>query len=332
MAMECRRCGYKDQKSTKCPQCGAPMRLTLLGDVEASPTQAARQSKMKGPPDLRQRLWQWFYCMVILHLFVYLLAIGTWFGARYFRLDPRAFPQNHPSGFALVATLGTLTAIVFALFFGARRIYLAQMLGLLVGTTGAAAILVERFFFGLLPAWYEWIALPIVGGIVGFVTGLKVTGPLEFGEEIVYEPVDTWDRKTKPKSYEPEPTFATRRTRLFAGILVAWFLPWPLGQALRLVLAAHRLNFFYVDLFGLFVGGVVAGSGTKSGMVQGFMTGLAFFGLMFVWDVLVGHRADSVQLMERLTSYLVVGVVGGLIGRRLLGPPRVYGSSGDLGA
>ncbi len=248
------------------------------------------------------------------------------------------------------AGLLAATALAGGLVVGAGNVR-AVPVGIALGLLHAVAMLMAKFGFGRQPnevlLFGSWIVLPLIGAI-GARIGRWVLPPLEDFEQKRAAPA-TETRKAKPKA-PPDPIAWLRvigGTSLSIGCTV-WAGPirdFVIGTSGGSFMVDSRLQSKFVtwviSALAMMVGGVFAGTSTRSGFKHGFLVGLlTCIGIFFINSKLVGESLPAEKffaavfgLLETdalsparlglflLTNALLICIFGGWIGAILL--PRV---------
>lgn len=302
----------------------------------ASKTQKIRLEAVK-PPSLARRVGQVAAGVLVVHCMAAFFAVSAIFVLDLMDAEPLALASKQPGLASGLATGIPLLAVILGVSLSLRGVYLAQLVGLAVGILSTVAILLERQFLGWAPTLADFAALPIAGAGSGFLAGFLVTGKLVELPEFEYKPIDSWDREAKPSYRELSPNVHLRWKKVFygyiAGNLSASIIHWILRLILspvfhhnpRSVDVAMERYAFPVQALSLLIAGFVAGSDTKTGTIQGIAVGLALSA-----SDLVRNRPESTEAgLARMASVLVITAIGGVIGRRLFHPYRVYGNALD---
>lgn len=335
MAMQCSRCDLIADEGEVCPKCGGAMRLTLLAGMkrEEKSKAAERASATTLGPAVRFR--QWLLGMFAWQIATLVLAAPTLYVLKLLRLEPSKLSETHPEILQAVLFVVPLVAIALATVVCQWKVYLAQLVGLAVGASAGLMVLGERVYLGWMPVWYEWLALPLIGTVVGFISGFVVAGPMPVEEKVAFEPIDAWDRDTKAVAVEINLPASRRWNQLFFGVSVWVGLLYGLRFLLvKLITPVYRGNLGMVDViahkaelpllcFALFAGGVAAGSGTKTGFSQGLLTGLLILGLLYFFGY---GNTEEFWLRVALPS-LAAPTLGGMLGRKIFPPARVFRES-----
>ena len=207
------------------------------------------------------------------------------------------------------------------------------MVGLAIGASAGLTTLCERVYLGWMPAWYEWLALPVGGALVGFVSGFVVAGPM---------PVEGNGRVRTDRRRGIATRRRSRSRSIFPlhAVGTDFALEYPSGSAsgtglsfllVQFMTPVYRGNMGMVNViahkaelpllcFALFAAGVAAGSGTKTGFSQGLLTGLLILGLLYLFKY--GNPEDF-WLRVALPS-LTAPTLGGMLGRKIFPPSRVF--------
>ncbi|MFO0949417.1 MAG: TIGR04086 family membrane protein [Planctomycetota bacterium] len=311
------------------------MNQSLLEKWERSlDTQKTIRASSPSAPSWSQRVGQCLAGVLWAHFVILMLILGLTVAAITSADKPAPIQQSHPTllsiAFFCIPLLGAAAGTMVA----TRMVYLAQLVGIAIGVVTSLAFLGERAAFGFAPAWFEWLILPPLGAVLGFISGLRVGGPLIVQQTVEYKPIDSWDREAQPNIKEMNPRVMMRWNRLLWGIGVglasSYGIRFLLGMILR---PLYRFNDANVQIVltnadlgiraaALLLGGIVAGASTKSGKAQGFLTGLAIFFLRFYFTP---PRSNEDLLLD-LAICLVAATIGGMIGRKVFHPTHVYHS------
>jgi hypothetical protein len=249
------------------------------------------------------------------------------------RKNPVEFFDSQPHVTMVALFASPILATIIGVMVGLRGVYLAQIVAVFVGSVASAMTLLVRLQIKVLPSpeMYEWIAIPLVAAVAGFLSGLRVGGRLQFEKRMELRPVDDWDRSAKPRQVEVEPPASRRWWRLLfgivAGVAVNLGLVNGIIQAVKLLFKGNvaiierteeTVSSFTIYI-ALFVAGLVAGSRTRAGLAQGLLCGLASFGVWyFAFPV---HEGDWPIL---LLTCIGMCTVGGVIGRFVFRPSRIF--------
>lgn len=337
MALECPRCGCEVEQGpagTPCPKCGAMMRFTLLGDYikERKQAELAKEKDRVKPPGSTERFGRWLLGFVTVHMIVYLLGGGALFvlGAR--EMTVAEFHDQQPT-LLIAALFGIpIVATFLGVTLSCHQVYLAQLVGFAIGLTANLAVLGERMFLPVKPNWQEWVATPVLGAVVGFLSGYRITGPMYKEEPQDLEKVDDeWKTAANPHIKQLDPGMTVRRQRLIAGaaigLLFPFIFPPIMGFFLNILTGKPELvrakmdQFrFGFDLFALFLAGMTAGSGTTRGVRQGVWVGLLLYAVFFFVS---GARDWQVGLIKFLPS-IFLAVIGGVLGQKVFPPTQIY--------
>lgn len=284
-------------------------------------------------PTITQRVGQCLAGVLWAHFVMAMLALGL-VVANVSQAEKIPLDQAHPTFFAVALFVIPLLGIVAGTMVATRAVYLAQLVGIAIGIVTSLAFLGERVAFGFSPQWFEWIVLPGLGAVLGFVAGLRVGGPLVLQPAVEYKPIDAWDREAQPKIQEMNPRISMRWSRLLYGIAVGLASSYGVRFLLAVLLRPlYRFNEANVQIVlsnldlgvrgvALLLGGIVAGASTKSGKAQGFLTGLAIFLLRFYFT----PPKTNQDLITDLALCLIVATIGGMIGRKVFHPTHIYHS------
>lgn len=327
MPYQCQRCNYRSDTEETCPKCGSRMTFTILGGVEI---EEKKKSTVKvagqGPPGLFQRIGQCLAGLIWAHILASMLVTAFVYILDSRGIKPEQIREQAGGMLGAATVVIPCIAIAGAASISLRGVYLAQQVGLVVGLLAGLAFVGEQYFFQLQPAWWQWPTIPVIGAVIGFVFGLRVAGKLEVVEDIEYQPIDSWDRDVKPKVLYVEPAAPEKWLRVIRaiGFAIVFHLLWwgayillrwvhVVGEP-RLTDAMRDTNLGYGEILAFILGGIYAGSRTKSGISQGTRFGLG----MVLYHVLVtSFSADPLpaQMIGTITiAFVFFGVLAGLFG------------------
>lgn len=285
------------------------------------------------PPGALQRLFQGATTVLFVHVLLAILLTIFILVLDGAGMEAQVLPARSPVVYRLAGLLLPLAATALAVALCLHKVYLAQLVGAVAGAVAAVLILFERQALGLDPILADWVVFPLASGMVGFLAGLRVAGKLVVLPAFEYKPVDAWDRDAKPVVRELPPPPMRVWNRLALGFAVG------LGCSLFLESAFH---FMLLPMYGynrhsvgavlaqielltnglsFLLAGVAAGSGTRSGAVQGLACGALLYGFLSYFYPPQTYSEGTLEL----AGYLGTTMVGGMIGRRILGPIKVYG-------
>lgn len=321
MPYQCQHCDFVSQDEEKCPKCGSRMTYTILGglEIEKKEEQTVKISG-DGKPGPWQRFEQVMAGLIWTHIFASALVTGflLWLDSR--GIEPQQLQAE--GGWRLQAAFVVipLLSVALAALVSLRGIYLAQLVGLIMGVMAGGCLLGEAFYFGPPPALWHWAAVPVLTAAAGFLCGFRVAGKLEVSQEVEYKPIDSWDRKAKPKLHYIDLPAPEKWLKVIKGAGFAiffHFLWWGAYSLLRWIdmVAEQRqrglfeeLNFSKGEIIALALGGMLAGTRTKSGSLQGLRYGL----LMTVYHVVMTAFLADPLSMEAIVAVTVCFAVFGM--------------------
>lgn len=306
-----------------------------MDDLDKSATVKQKGTK---PPGIIEQAANGLLGVLAIHAIAWPMVLFLQFFLQPREIRVLDLHQTHWWLYLVLVLLILPLSVCVGILIGLRGVYLAQLVAVPTGVVAAIALLSELLYNGMPAPWYLWVIHVPVAGVIGFFSGLLVTGELKATEpDIEYKPIDAWDRSAQAAYIELDPPRGARFARLWMGFLLSLFLrvflPWFIfaffiEPAMGLNAAgAKALKADYELHLGcgaLFFGAVLSASGTKSGGAQGFLTALAFYWTVEPWQEMNWLR---------LGIYLFVGVLGGVFGRNVFGPTKVYrgrkGTSSD---
>lgn len=338
MPMLCPICGHVEHsKEEVCGKCGSAMRFSLLAGLSFEDDAQTIRLGDEGLPTWKDRarqiastlLFQFLAASALSAAAVALVAISPQRGAAPIHEKSFLFAGV----FGCIALLSTAVAVRGRL----RGVYLAQLVGAVVGALGGAFLCGARAFLGVPVAWFEWLIVPACGA-VGFWVGLKSAGAVAASEAIELKPIDAWDRKAKPMEIEIAPPSSRRWRRLMIGAGVGVILVYALPSLVHLLFAPFLRNAgllavaearaqLLMQAAAFFGGGMLAASGTRAGAVQGLFAGLVSF---WVVQILTPWQGSDGALIAGCSAALF-GALGGVVGRRVFGPYRIFGNAKTSG-
>lgn len=337
MALECPRCGHESDQGTPgqpCPKCGVNMRFTMLGDYlkERKQAEQAKIKEQRKAPGAKERFGRWLAGFVSVQLFAALLAGGgmMFLAAKEMSLDQAA--AEYKTEMAVAALGIPIVATFLGVTLTCGQVYLAQLVGFAIGLTANLALLGERLFSPAPAGWQEWVATPVIGAIVGFLSGYRITGPM-FKEEPqqVEKKDDEWRTAAPPAIRQLDPGMTVRRQRMIAGAIVGLLFPYVVPFILRVLMSAFTgrpemvknrmdsLEFLFL-LLAMFVAGVTAGSSNTKGVRQGVWVGLAIYFTQFA----LSGGADWQTGLIRFLPSILVSMFGGYMGQKVFPPTQIY--------
>ncbi len=223
MPMYCPTCEHcEDSMQGTCPKCGGKMRFSLLAGFVSTDTKSGFVKIRSGNgPTVMSRLSQFVVGVV----FSILLAVGLSFlvfvGVAVASDNPDHFAQNHPVLFQICASLVIVLAPVLAVLCQQFGVYLAQLMGLLIGGVGSATLCLLKVYLGLSMTPADWMVVP-VSAALSFVVGLFIGGKLPVVEEFEFKPIDAWDRDARPSERELPGDVNRNWFRVLIGIFIGW--------------------------------------------------------------------------------------------------------------
>lgn len=294
-------------------------------------TQFERVSEVK-PPGLSQRLSQCLIGVAGAHVALALLTAMIVISLPSLEMDARELPAQQPAIFAFLGVATPLLAIALSIATVSRGVYLAQLVGIGIGLATATLVLLERWAVGMPTPSTVLLALPALGPAVGFVVGLRVAGELTVLPAFEFKPIDAWDKKSRPKSYELDIKGATRWRKIVIAVVVGYIVQVAYRFALLVLLRpmyGHNSKYVVALLAGidpflealvLAGAGMIAGAGTRHGVAQGLWCGVGLTVVNFL-----ASRPDTLAdgIVTALTI-VIPAMVGGVIGRYVFRPTRVY--------
>jgi hypothetical protein len=315
------------------------MRFSLLAGFVATDTKSGFVKIRSGnAPTAWHRFTQWFVGV----MFSLMVAVGLSFlvlvTLTFTVQDPDRFSQDHPLLFRLAASSVVVLAPVLAITCHLFRVYLAQLMGLLIGVSAAGLMMTARVLYDLPTAPIEWLAVP-VAGILCFVVGLLIGGKLPVVEEFEFKPIDAWDRHARPSERELPGDVNRNWLRVLIGIFVGW-AGWhgvsgflylffqPLIKNPTLLEASMMRVEVPLHAVGCLAAGMVAGSSNRVGAVPGLIVGSVIFAMVQVFEP--ASTLDGTVLHGLLT--MVPATLGGMLGRRIFRPNIIFGNARNLPA
>jgi MFS family permease len=338
MPMLCPICGHVEHSTEEvCGKCGSAMRFSLLAGLNIEDDSQTIRLGDEGLPTWKDRVQQVASTVLLQFLLASALtAAAVVFVATWLQQEESPIRERShllAALFGAAALLSTAVAVRWRLC----GVFLAQIVGGTAGAMGCAVLYGAKAFLGVPVAWFEWLVVPACAA-VGFWVGLRSAGAIAASEAIELKPIDAWDRKAKPTVIEIAPPASRRWRRLLFGAGVGLILVYALPFAAYLLFAPFLRNAglwavastraeLLTTAAAFFGGGMLASSGTRSGAVQGLLAGLLSF-----WTVQVltpWHGSDVVLLFGGFAA--IFGALGGIVGRRIFGPYRVYGNAATGG-
>ena len=338
MAMQCPRCSFQDADNTVtvCPRCGVTMRFSLLADykpVDEKDHFAA--VKIDEPLGTNVRFKQWLKGVALtqfLALFFAAGAIGYVMVVR--KIKPGDLLETDPNLRTQIMYGVPVAATILGVMMSCWGLYMSQFIGMIIGIAIAPILLAERLVIRSEVSVLEWMVLPIVLGVCGFLVGLLITGRLKSTPiETQYKPMDSWDRTAEARYEEIEPGPTTRINRLIAGFvgsILVFELIYMLMRSMLNPLYNHNTKMVEsllandyrlpMEMMGALVAGTVAGSGSTWGKFQGLLGGLGFYGYCYYSKT----PTNADEIIKVLVPCLFVGMIGGVIGRHVFGPYKMF--------
>jgi hypothetical protein len=315
------------------------MRFSLLAGFVSTDTKSGFvKIRSENGPTVMSRLTQF----VLGVAFSILLSVGLSFLAfvavALVTDEPDHFSQNHPAIFQVIASLVVTTAPILAVLFLQNGVYLAQLMGLLIGGVGAATLCCLRVYLGLPMTPADWLVVPMSAAL-SFVVGLFIGGKLPVVEEFEFKPIEAWDRDARPSERELPGDVNRNWFRVMLGIFIGW-AGWhgvsgllymvfkPLIKNPTLLEASMMRVEIPLHAVGCLAAGMMAGSSNRVGAVPGLIVGTVIFMMVQVFEP--AQTIDGIALHALLT--IVPATFGGMLGRRIFRPNIIYGNARHLPA
>ncbi|QDU60986.1 hypothetical protein Pan216_18390 [Planctomycetes bacterium Pan216] len=335
MPMECPRCQFitDDANRSICPECGARMRLSLLRDVQENA--AKPMNLQEKEPGLFSFVGQWLIAFILSQVIIAFGGYAFILCVALMGTKPVNLPTTHPAIFICGTYAVTLVGVAIGVMMALPRVSLAPTIGLWVGLASPIGMMLMRdFLIEWNAPWTDWVLLPALGTVVGYLFGVRAAAMPEKvePEEDPLAPPKEAEALNAPQFSEMRVRFSVRWAQLCLGVLVGRFADGGLNSLIRLLMRLKSgLNPATIEgmlsdsqllLSGIayLLGGMLAGAWTKSGFIQGMLCGFGIYGLRLVL-VLFGYA--SVGLPE-LAFMVFIASIGGMIGRRLFPPYRLY--------
>lgn len=333
MPMLCPICGhFEGTKEESCPKCGSAMRYSLLAGVEVESDKTTFRLSTGGPTwndRWNQVAYAVLWTMVVAAGLAFLALVAIAISP----FEPASLAREHRPLFQTIAACVVLLATAIGVRSRLDGVYLAQLVAPLVAVLGATGVCAVRAFIGIPIDWYEWLVIP-AAGVLAVPIGLRIGGTIEPDKQVELRPIDSWDRKAKAAEWEIHEPPGQRLQRLMTGWLVGLVLVYALPWLIRFVVGPFLRNPGLLDvvtlraellLFGVALAsaGMWAGAGSQRGLVQGLLVGALVFGAeQFLTPGSNGHSVFVQGLLA-----VLLGGVGGVVGRRIFRPYRLFGSS-----
>jgi hypothetical protein len=315
------------------------MRFSLLAGFVVPDSKAGFVKIRSGAgPTPFSRLMQF----VVGVLFSQLIAVGLAFlvmcGLVASGIEPEQFVNEQPEFFQLTASLVIALAPVLAILCQLYGVYLAQLMGLLIGLTASTLLCVTRVQLDLPMAPAEWGVIPLSGAL-SFVAGLFIGGKLPVVEEFEFKPIDSWDRDARPSERELAGDVGRNWIRVLIGIFVGWAGWHGISGLLYMIFKSLIKNPTLLEAsmmrvevplhaVGCLAAGMIAGSANRVGAVPGLIVGTVIFLMVQTFEP--ASTLDGTMLQAFLT--IVPGWIGGMLGRRIFRPNLIFGNARHLPA
>lgn len=327
MPYQCQRCDYLSDGEEKCPKCGSLMTFTILGGLKFEEKKGKTvKVSGEGKPTVWQRIGQVVVGLLWAHLIASLLVTALLFWLNSKGVEPSEVKEKGGLPLEIAKLTIPVVSVAVACVLSLRKVYLAQLVGLVSGLLSGVCLVAEQLFFGIAPQVWHWGLTPTICAAVGFAAGLRVAGKLKVSEEIEYKPVDSWDENVKPKLVyidlqAPEKWLKVLKAAGFAIVFHGlWFGAYALLRWIDMVGESElrgvfkELNLSRGELISLMLGGMAAAARTKSGLLQGIRFGLVMS--IYHW-VMTAFFAETLSLDHSIAVagvFLVLGAVAGCMG------------------
>ncbi|MBY0586859.1 hypothetical protein K2X85_06765 [bacterium] len=315
------------------------MRFSLLaGFVAPDSGSGFVKIRLGNGPTVYSRIKQF----VIGVLFSQMIAIGLAFlvlcGLVVTSNDPDTFATDNPELFQLTASLVIVLAPVLSTLCQLYGVYLAQLMGLLIGLAAASLLCVARVGLDLPMSPIEWGAVPLSAAL-SFIAGLFIGGKLPVIEEFHFKPIDSWDRNAKPSERELPGDVNKNWLRVLIGIFVGWASWHGISGLLYMIFHSLIKNQSLLEVallrvemplhaVGCLAAGMIAGSSNRAGAVPGLIVGTVIFLMVQFFEP--AATMDGTVIQGLLT--VVPGWIGGMLGRRIFRPNLIFGNARHLPA
>lgn len=312
--------------------------LESAGNGASAGTESTVKVKGSSNNETAQRVTQWLGGVLWVQILTCFGAVGVMLLALATGSEPGPIQETNPTLLAAAFYVVPLVSVFLGVLVSVRGVYLAQLVGAGIGLAGVLLIFAERMYFGLPPAWHDWIVMPVLGAAVGFGAGLRVCGRLIVQDDFEYKPIDAWDRTAKPRVRELNPRLGVRWKRLLfgyaVGISAGYLMPTILELFLRPLYRFNEANVqsmmtmmdIPLAVLAIFMAGVAAGSSTKSGLSQGLLVGAFIFAVRY----LTGYITGAEEVLTQLAICLLPAMLGGIAGRKIFRPTQIYHSPGEM--
>lgn len=337
MAMECPRCKYIAENDRLCPQCGAPMRLSLLADHRGGSDETKKvQIVDDRPPGFLDRVVQVLIGELIVHVVASMLVAAFIITASSMKVTPKQIPTKWPMAVSIASVVIPCVSVVIACIASLRGVYLAQVVSAVIGVISALTLNWARVTYGFPPTLMDWIIVPPVCGLVGFAVGLRLAGQLQTSQKVEYRKIDTWDPRARTAYSEYDISLYLRMRRVGWGILVGMLAAWVIKSGISTFLAPAYSNpgaakaavekaAFPINMTSAMLGGMIAAIGTRAGITQGLLAG---WGMLLVRNFLTPVR-DMETLVAMALFYTFFPAIGGVFGRIIFKPMRRFRGEND---
>lgn len=330
MPMECLRCNYvsDDLEMQVCPECGSRLRLSLLRAHMGKNEGSVKVTQTSNDVGFGGRFQLWFLGMVVMGSLAGLFAFLFLILVQVMGMDINTLSADEP-GYYYAGSFGIpLLALAITVVICLHKVYLAQLVAATLGLTGSLMILGVRTFLGFDGPPWEWMALPLLAAMVGFMFGLKTAGELEITEHIEVEDKDAWDPSSQSITEEIAGTPFLRWMRILTATFVAQrILAQVLGWLMFLVPkfdpSAEVDTVFYFS--SILLGGVIASYEVRWAVLAGFLSGMVYAFLNYLAEAI---RLWDMPLDEEiiLTTFfsVIFSTLGGYMSKKLFPPPKIH--------
>ena len=335
MPMLCTSCEHVDNSTEAlCPKCGAAMRMSLLAGLKFEDDDSDTIKIKDGEtPSLGMRIQQVLMGIVATNVTAVGLAFIALLVIALSPLTPETLAADHPFFFHLMAGGIMLAAPLLVVAIQLRDVYMAQFIAAIIGAAGTLIIAFTRLYVGIPITWYEWLIIPVATGL-SFLVGLKIAGKPAVVEVFEFKPINSWDKKSKPTEKEIAPVSAKPLNQLILGVAVGLICWNGLGALLAMLLKPLLRNpallqtsmsrvEYPLQIVACFAAGMVAGASTTAGFFQGFFAAI----MLVVMRQLINPSESPEELIIEMTLIIIATSVGGLYGRRIFRPFRIYGNA-----
>jgi hypothetical protein len=265
MAYECINCEVTVDQAGSCPKCGSLLRYTVLRDKMFNPEierKVAPIAKKAGPPGVVARashvlvgLVVTFVCAALL-LFVSVYLFDKAVEGEQYDVS------QHPFLTVYMPRMVPVLALLVGVFLSCRGYYLAQLQGAAIGLLSSILFLIGQRQIEGLPQALDFVLLPSVGVIGGFLIGLTVNKPYVVDNEVKLIEIDAWDKGAEIVGDDIKTN--------------------SINLPLRFALALATPAFFKLILFGVLLAKLKTKSGVSDEHLIESLLGKCVFGTRFL--------------------------------------------------